>query len=111
MKLIIPINTRVLTFLSLLLVIIFIPLTVIITLQSQKIRQHAAGNITFASPGDNLQGKVGSLSPGDTLILHDGLYMNQTVQTDGIHGTATSPITIEAEHDGKAIVDGGGNNI
>jgi hypothetical protein len=72
-------------------------------------RQQEAGNIIYASPGDNLSTKAKSLSPGDGLILHDGLYTNSQLLVDGIHGTQTAPITIQAEHDGKTIIDGAGS--
>jgi hypothetical protein len=74
--------------------------------QQQERRQQAAGKTVFAYPGDNLSSKVSSLQPGDTLILHDGIYANTHFLISRVNGSSTSPITIEAEHDGKAIIDG-----
>src|SRR2546428_13447422 len=68
----------------------------------------AGGKTVFASPGNGLSSMANRLSPGDTLLLRDGLYSNSRLGIDGIHGTSTSPITIRAEHDGKAVIDGGG---
>jgi hypothetical protein len=47
--------------------------------------------------------------PGDTLILLDGTYKgaNSMIVT-AVDGTASSPITIKALHDGQAIIDGQG---
>jgi Chondroitinase B len=69
--------------------------------------QPAVANAVYASPGDDLQKKASSLSAGQTLILRDGFYANQGLVVEDVHGTATAPITIMAEHDGKAIIDGG----
>jgi Chondroitinase B len=69
--------------------------------------QPVINDAVYASPGDNLQQMAGNLSAGKTLILRDGFY-NQGLIVEHVHGTATAPITIMAEHDGKAIIDGGG---
>jgi hypothetical protein len=45
------------------------------------------------------------LYPGDTLILMDGTYY-QTLAPNVRDGTAANPITVKAQHDGKAIIDG-----
>src|SRR5260370_18387150 len=92
-----------------LLLIFVVPLTGFGSQRQHELRQQAAGNTIYASPGDNLSAKANSLSPGDTLLLQDGLYSNSELHVNGIHGTATAPITIRAEHDGKAIIDGAGS--
>ncbi len=51
-----------------------------------------------------------SLQPGDTLVLLDGTY-RQPLEPNGPNGTAEAPITIRAQHDGKAIIDGQSSNI
>ena len=70
--------------------------------------QPVIANAVYVSPGDNLQQKASNLSAGKTLVLRDGFYANQSLIVEHVHGTATAPITIMAEHDGKAIIDGGG---
>ena len=70
--------------------------------------QPVIADAVYASPGDNLQQKASNLSAGKTLVLRDGFYANQGLIVEHIHGTETEPITIMAEHDGKAIIDGGG---
>ncbi len=69
---------------------------------------NTTGHIVYASPSAGLSSKVDSLKAGDTLILSDGVYSNQGLLAQGLHGSASSPITIRAEHDGKAIIDAGG---
>lgn len=44
------------------------------------------------------------LQPGDTLIIKDGTYYQSLNVT--VSGTSGNPITIKAEHDGLAIIDG-----
>jgi hypothetical protein len=63
-----------------------------------------------AWPGDDLDRKVRNLGAGDTLLLRDGLYYG-SLPIAGLHGKARATITIKAEHDGKAIIDGRGNAI
>lgn len=65
-----------------------------------------AGSGTTCGSGSpcSLTSGVGKLVAGDTLILKDGTY-NSGI-TVGSSGTASSPITIKAENDGRAIVDG-----
>ena len=92
-----------------LLLILAVPLTGFRSQSQYELRLQTAGKIIYASPGDDLSTKANSLSPGDTLILHDGLYTNGQLHADGIHGRQTTPITIQAEHDGKAIIDGAGS--
>lgn len=48
-----------------------------------------------------------NLFPGDTLILMDGVYQ-QTLKPTQRNGTPTEPITVRAQNDGKAIIDGEG---
>lgn len=63
-----------------------------------------AGDTYYVSPGNDLSVVVAMLSPGDTLVLRDGVYHSSMLV--GVAGTATLPITIRAEHDGRAFVDG-----
>ena len=92
-----------------LLLILAVPLTGFGYQRKDELYQEGAGNMIYASPGDNLSAKANSLSPGDTLILHDGLYAHSELHVNGIHGTQAAPITIQAENDGKAIIDGAGS--
>lgn len=50
------------------------------------------------------------LQPGDTLVLLDGLY-TEPLEPNGSSGTPEQPITIQAQHDGQAVIDGQGVNI
>jgi hypothetical protein len=50
------------------------------------------------------------LQPGDTLILLDGIYY-QSLRPRGVTGQPGQPITVRAQHDGKAIIDGQGVKI
>src|SRR5512147_646721 len=47
---------------------------------------------------------LGKLAAGDTLLLKDGIYYSGI--TVGVSGTSGNPVTIKAENDGRAIVDG-----
>jgi hypothetical protein len=55
------------------------------------------------TPGNKLQ-------PGDVLILMNGIYY-QTLQDYKLSGEPGHPITIRAQHDGKAIIDGAGKRL
>lgn len=63
----------------------------------------------YVSPESNLSSAVSDLNPGDTLILRDGIYYS--AMNVRVSGTVSRPITIKAEHDGRAIVDGQMNRI
>ncbi len=47
------------------------------------------------------------LYPGDTLIMLDGVY-HQTLKPGVRNGTKDNPITIRAQNDGQAFIDGDG---
>jgi len=47
---------------------------------------------------------LGKLAAGNTLLLKDGIYYSGI--TVGVSGTSGNPVTIKAENDGGAIVDG-----
>lgn len=96
-------------FFALLVLLLVVPLTGFGSQRQYGLRQQAVGNTIYASPGENLSAKANSLTPGDTLILRDGLYANSQLHMDEIHGMQTAPITIRAEHDGRAIIDGAGS--
>jgi hypothetical protein len=51
-----------------------------------------------------------TLGPGDTLILMDGTYY-QSLHPHGVTGEPGRPITVRAQHDGRAIIDGQGTLI
>jgi hypothetical protein len=67
-------------------------------------------SVYYASPGDNLTTKAGSLLPGDTLYLNDGTYTGAAdsliCDVSALTGTPQNHITIAALHDGAAIIDG-----
>jgi hypothetical protein len=50
------------------------------------------------------------LQPGDTLTLLDGVY-NQSFDNAGTKGLPGSPITVRAQNDGQAIIDGQGVRV
>ena len=48
--------------------------------------------------------------PGDTLCLKDGIYLgrqSEIAPPEGLSGRAGAPITVRAENDGGALIDGG----
>ena len=47
-------------------------------------------------PGDSFEAAVEDLSPGDTLIVHEGTFTDTGRISIGVKGTATSPVTIQA---------------
>ena len=59
----------------------------------------------YITPSDSLATAIRQLNPGDTLILGDGVY-KQTLGLNNVHGTPDNYITIKAENDGQAIIDG-----
>src|SRR5262245_2544169 len=44
------------------------------------------------------------VAPGDTIVVRDGVYAEAL--TPHTSGTSGAPITLRAEHDGQAVVDG-----
>jgi len=50
------------------------------------------------------------LHPGDTLILLDGVY-RQTLRPNRRNGEPGRPITVRAQHDGQAIIEGDGVRV
>jgi len=85
----------------------------------------APGAVYYASPGGGGGGRseespalvsqaAGRLGPGDALILLDGAYTGPGAMlhvTPPVRGTAESPITIRARHDGQALIDGEGKHL
>ncbi|RPI29585.1 MAG: hypothetical protein EHM61_01125 [Acidobacteria bacterium] len=59
---------------------------------------------TSSQPWQKFSRAWKSVKPGDTLVLHDGVYPDSIEPPFG--GKADSPITIRALNDGKAVVDG-----
>jgi hypothetical protein len=66
--------------------------------------QAATGKTLYVSPGQPYP--WAQLYPGDTLILRDGTY--PPMRPNARNGEPGKPITIRAEHDGKAVIDGKG---
>lgn len=62
---------------------------------------------TFAKPWATFDHAWAVVRPGDTLLVKDGMYMQSIAPT--VSGTQGNPITIKAERDGGAIIDGGGS--
>jgi hypothetical protein len=90
-----------------LLALLAIPVAIVIYTFSSRTPRivRAAGTTYYASPGDNLQQKINTLQPGDTLLLNDGIYYSP-LWVENKSGTAMAQITIKAVNDGKAIIDG-----
>ena len=63
------------------------------------------------SPWKTFAFAIPRLSPGDTLILKDGVYSasNSGYPHISKNGTASQPITIKAENERQAFIDGDGN--
>lgn len=62
------------------------------------------GSVITVAPG-GLAAGLKQLRPGSTLVLQDGIYAEPL--TNIPNGTAMAPVTIQAAHDGAAIVTGG----
>jgi len=62
---------------------------------------------TSSAPWATFSKAMTVLSPGDTLFLKNGTYYQSLDIT--VSGTEVNPITIKAQNDGKAIIDGQGN--
>ena len=63
------------------------------------------GPASEGSPWQSLQFAVDRVLPGDRILLGDGVYTEPTRLPRG--GVEGAPITIEAAHRGKAVLDGG----
>jgi len=92
-------------FLSILYAILLLP-----KISQAAATYYVATNGSDINPGTNAQPwatfskAMTILQPGDTLLIKDGTYYQSLDVT--ISGTAGNPITIKAENDGQAIVDG-----
>ncbi|MBK8047664.1 MAG: hypothetical protein IPK16_11370 [Anaerolineales bacterium] len=64
-----------------------------------------AAGTSVTTPWKTFDRSWQSLYPGDTLIVMDGVYY-QSLNPDTRNGEPGKPITIRAQHDGKAIIDG-----
>ena len=76
-----------------------------------------ANSGTRQSPWQSFQFAVPRLQPGDTLILLDGVYQRATTGYPDIrcdvgakNGTAPGPITLRADHERAALIDGDGHS-
>jgi hypothetical protein len=56
----------------------------------------AAAGTFEVSPGDNVEGAIGALQPGDELVIHGGTYSNTDRFGISLVGSAASPIVIRA---------------
>jgi hypothetical protein len=72
---------------------------------------------TRERPWQSFRFAVPRLQPGDTLILLDGVYQRATTGYPDIrcdaganNGTASGPITLRADHERSALLDGDGNS-
>lgn len=63
---------------------------------------------TQSAPWKSLDKGTRSIHAGDTLILRNGTWTGEALRLIYDSGTANNPITVRAENDGKAIVDGAG---
>ena len=65
-----------------------------------------AGTTYTISPSDSFSSKLAQLQPGDTLILRDGTYSPISIDcnSNAQNGTASAPITLQAEHERQALI-------
>ncbi len=59
----------------------------------------------FVSSANDIQNALGSLQPGDNLIMTDGVWTNQEIELNGF-GTSTNPITLRAQTPGGVVLNG-----
>jgi len=65
------------------------------------------GTLRAVDSLDALKKAIEGLAPGATVTVADGTYpTKQAIRLQGVRGTAEAPITIRAEHRGKAIIAG-----
>src|SRR5207302_4451737 len=55
-----------------------------------------------------LQSALGSAAPGDVIELADGSYTTSSTISISRSGTASAPITVQAQHVGGATITGSG---
>jgi len=65
----------------------------------------AVGADIFVSSASDIAGALGSLQPGDTLIMTDGVWTDQNIEFEA-NGTAAQPITLRAQTPGGVILNG-----
>src|SRR5689334_16365785 len=58
-----------------------------------------------ASSADDVAGMMAQLEPGDTLVLADGVWVDQKIQFKA-EGTEAKPITLCARTPGKVVLTG-----
>ncbi len=64
-----------------------------------------------STPKQTFASAWGCLSPGDVLIVRSGIYSQEITPPPGKAGTAAKPITVRAETDGAAMINGSANLI
>lgn len=65
----------------------------------------SAGKDLLVSNEDELEEAIESAKPGDTVIMRDGVWRDQTIYFNG-QGTAEKPITLRAQTPGKVMLSG-----
>ena len=65
-----------------------------------------AGTVYEANSGDDIETMIATLAPGDTLVLHGGVYNCGMVRIIGVQGTSSAWITIRAADGETPILDG-----
>ena len=88
------------------LLVVSVTCVLVITLGSAAPRQ----KIITMSPGDAFKAKLAQLTPGDTLVLHDGTYPAVFIEcgVNANSGTAGAPITLKAQHERRAKIQSNG---
>jgi hypothetical protein len=68
----------------------------------------AAGGTIYANPGDSINSKISTMSPGDTLILNPGTYnpSGTVIRITSKSGTPTAWYTIKAMEPGTVKIQG-----
>lgn len=65
------------------------------------------GHTLVAHDLNALSGMLGTIAPGTTVLLSDGEYATKKpFRIEGLRGTAEAPITLRAEHRGRAVIAG-----
>ncbi|QDU70745.1 chondroitinase-B domain-containing protein [Mucisphaera calidilacus] len=68
----------------------------------------ASAETFFVSSAAQIEDAMDNAAPGDTLVMTDGVWNNQSIDFAG-HGTADNPITLRAQSAGGVILTGSSN--